>query len=147
MLIFLIQSGTGQECEDEDIVSNSLALDLAELCVLEMNMTEIDCSGLQLDRFTVSREWQPSKVLVLRLNYNKLTMIPKLSEFTNLQELDLSHNRITQVAAKAFNGLSQLRKLNLEMNDGLILGNTTVFSSSFSGLTNLKSFRSVFQYS
>ena len=64
----------------------------------------------------VSNVWQPSKVQVLKLNNNKLSIVPDFSDFTNLLELDLSYryNRITVIVDQAFTGLSQLRILNME---------------------------------
>ena len=129
----------GQECAEDNIISEDLR-DLSELCI-ETNQTEIDCSGLELERFTVSDVWQQGKVQILRLNNNKLTEIPDLSSFTQLLELDLSHNRISKVADHAFVGLSKLQILNMEMNDELILSNTTVSSTGFRSLRGLQVLR------
>ena len=129
----------GQECAEDNIISEDLR-DLSELCI-ETNQTEIDCSGLELERFTVSDVWQQGKVQILRLNNNKLTEIPDLSSFTQLLELDLSHNRISKVAAHAFVGLSKLQILNMEMNAELILSNTTVSSTGFRSLRGLQVLR------
>ena len=129
----------GQECDEDNIISEDLR-DLSELCI-ETNHTEIDCSGLELERFTVSDVWQQGKVQILRLNNNKLTEIPDLSSFTQLLELDLSHNKISKVAKQSFAGLSKLQILNMEMNDGLTLSNKTVSSTGFRSLRGLKVLR------
>ena len=138
---FCSQQGMmGQECDDANHISGDELPDLSELCI-ETNLTEIDCGGLELDKFIVSHAWQPDKVQILRLHNNKLTEIPDLSAFTNLLELDLSQNRISKVTDRAFVGLSQLQILNIEMNDGLILSNTTVSSAGVSSLTSLRILR------
>ena len=130
----------GQECDDVNDTSGDEPPDLSELCI-KTNLTEIDCGGLELDKFVVSHVWQPDKVQILRLHNNKLTEIPDLSAFTNLLELDLSQNRISKVTDRAFVGLSQLQILNIEMNDGMILSNTTVSSAGVRSLTSLRILR------
>ena len=138
----IFQAVMGHECQDKDTLGHAPTSDLSLLCT-ETNFTEIDCSGLQLDYFMVSTVWQPSKVQVLKLNNNKLSIVPDLSDFTNLLELDLSYNRITVIADQAFTGLWQLRILTMEMNEGLALSNTIVPSTALSSLTRLKILRSV----
>lgn len=81
-------------------------------------------------------------MLTLNLKNNKLKEVPDLSEFINLQQLDLSYNKIGQLTETAFDGLSELRSLNIEMNDGLILSDQTISSQVFDGkLDKLRTLR------
>lgn len=123
-------------------MADKLELECSELCI-ESSNTELDCGGLQLDGFTVCESWSTSGITVLKLNNNQLTEIPDLSKFINLQQLDLSYNRITQLPETAFEGLFELRSLNIEMNKGLILSEHSVTSKVFGGnFGKLKTLRS-----
>ncbi len=76
--------------------------------------------------------WQDTPDIVkISTVYNNLTEIPDLSRATKLRELYLQGNRITNIPAFIFDGLSELKMVNL-----MYTSIKTVNTDSFAGLTN-----------
>ena len=69
---------------------------------------------------------------VIFANGQSMTRLPSLKNLGNLEQLWISHNKITEIAAGAFKGASRLIQINLQNNRI-----TSVADGVFSDLTGL----------
>lgn len=80
--------------------------------LLEIPIT-VNCSGLNLVNFPTDVD---ARVQWLDLKDNNIQNIPNLEQFTALEVLELSRNRISQISATAFKKLTRLKYLDLSHN-------------------------------
>ncbi|GIY78727.1 g-protein coupled receptor GRL101 [Caerostris darwini] len=98
----------------------------------EMRKLDFSFNRLDLLKADFSKFWTLGELI---LQYNYLTTLPpkRFRHLINLYKLDLSHNRLTFIAASAFAGLTNVRLLILENNPTI----TEIEPEAFSGLSNL----------
>lgn len=101
----------------------------------------MDCSNLGLASLEIPDNFNASVVMTLKLNKNGLSTVPTLSDFHNLQILDLSGNEIDRIAVSDFHGLDRLQELDVSMNRGFILSNERMAAPAFENLPSLKTLR------
>ncbi|XP_017029360.1 biglycan-like [Drosophila kikkawai] len=92
-------------CQDSDLKTVLLTPRLRWLTVLH-------CEG----NFSTTHLEAPPNLDILRLRLGNVTDLPILANISKLEKLDLRRNNIVQLANKTFQGLTNLRELNLQDN-------------------------------
>lgn len=107
------------------------------LTVCDYNSTYVNCCCRSLQH--VPSENYPPTVLVFDLKANAISTLPAayFSRYTELQELDLSMNRLTQICPLWFAGLGHLKLLNLWGNN-ITISKSTIDPQTFRPLTSLR---------
>ncbi|KAJ8761851.1 hypothetical protein K2173_005423 [Erythroxylum novogranatense] len=100
--------------------------------LVEVNLTKNRFGGSIWSQHSSGNSSSSSLIRSLNLSNNRFTKLGKLSGFTNLQMLDLSHNDLGSILPDAFTDLTKLEFLNI--SSCKIYGNVRAMS----GLHSLK---------
>lgn len=103
-------------------------------CHINPNTLKINANHNEINSLVIHASIKDDNILTeLDLAHNKLTDLKNITLLPQLQQLDLSYNLIERIEAKTFQGLTKLTHLNLKRN--FI---RQVAPNSFNGLTNLE---------
>ncbi|PSN32239.1 hypothetical protein C0J52_20501 [Blattella germanica] len=83
------------------------------ICFLKEIPITANCSGVELQNFPLQID---PRVQWIDLKDNKVTIVPSLDRYTELEVLELSGNRIGKISMTTFRKLSKLKYLDLSNN-------------------------------
>lgn len=81
------------------------------------NLVHLDLSKNQISALSDDSFNNLEKLIILELDENYLSHVPRICELKSLEILSISQNQLTEIAQFDFCGLSSLRMLNLSHNE------------------------------